>query len=65
VPTLSAVIDLYNRGGIDRPSRSRSIKPLQLTAVERADLLAFLATLSTSTGRDLVTISFAAEAPAP
>lgn len=65
VPNLSAVIELYNRGGIDRPSRSRSIKPLNLTAAERADLLAFLATLSTSTGRDLVTLSFAAKAPAP
>ena len=28
VPTLEAVIDLYNRGGIDRPSRAEEIKPL-------------------------------------
>ena len=63
--TLAAVIDLYDRGGIERPSRSRSIKPLHLTAAERADLLAFLATLSTGTARDLMTASFAALPPAP
>ncbi|UMY18240.1 c-type cytochrome [Methylobacterium organophilum] len=44
--TLSEVIDLYDRGGIDRPSRSRDIRPLGLTAPEKADLLAFLDTLS-------------------
>jgi len=65
VATLDAVIDLYDRGGIERPSRSRSIKPLHLSAAERANLLAFLATLSTSTGQDLTTVSFAELPPAP
>ncbi|MCJ2053496.1 cytochrome-c peroxidase [Methylobacterium sp. J-070] len=65
VPTLEAVIDLYDRGGIERPSRSRSIKPLHLSASERADLLAFLATLSSGTGGDLMTVSFANLPPAP
>jgi cytochrome c peroxidase len=52
VPTLAAVIDLYDRGGIDRPSRAAEIHPLRLTNVEKADLVAFLETL---TGRpDLV-----------
>ena len=46
VPTLDAVIDLYNRGGINRPSRSELIHPLGLTPEEKADLLAFLKTLS-------------------
>lgn len=45
-PTLEAVIDLYNRGGIDRPSRSELIKPLELTAHEKSDLIAFLKTLT-------------------
>jgi cytochrome c peroxidase len=45
-PTLAAVIDLYDRGGIDRPSRSELIKPLGLTAGEKADLIAFLKTLN-------------------
>jgi len=46
VPTLEAVIDLYDRGGIDRPSRSELIHPLGLTPNEKADLLAFLRTLN-------------------
>lgn len=46
VPTLEAVIDLYDKGGIARPSRSEVIKPLGLTAQEKADLLAFLNTLT-------------------
>ena len=44
--SLSDVIDLYDRGGIDRPSRSPAIKPLGLTESEKRDLLAFLKTLS-------------------
>jgi cytochrome c peroxidase len=46
VPTLEAVIDLYNRGGIDRPSRAEEIHPLSLTDSEKADLIAFLRTLN-------------------
>jgi cytochrome c peroxidase len=45
-PTLEAVIDLYDRGGIDRPSRSELIKPLGLTKRDKADLIAFLETLT-------------------
>jgi len=45
-PTLEAVIDLYDRGGIDRPSRSDLMKPLGLTAGEKADLISFLETLT-------------------
>lgn len=45
-PTLEAVIDLYDRGGVDRPSRSELIKRLDLTAEEKADLVAFLRTLT-------------------
>jgi cytochrome c peroxidase len=45
-PTLEAVIDLYDRGGIDRPSRSELIQPLGLSAEEKADLIAFLGTLT-------------------
>lgn len=46
VATLQEVIDLYDRGGIDRPSRSERIFPLKLAAAEKADLLAFLGTLT-------------------
>jgi cytochrome c peroxidase len=48
LPSLEAVVDLYNRGGIDRPSRSEDIRPLGLTAAEKADLVAFLRTLNSA-----------------
>ena len=48
VPTLEAVIDLYNRGGIDRPSRSEQIVPLNLGQAEKANLIAFLQTLNSA-----------------
>lgn len=48
VTTLAEVIELYDRGGIDRPSRSPLIKTLALSAGEKTDLLAFLETLTTS-----------------
>ena len=44
--TLEAVVDLYDRGGIDRPSRADEIKPLRLTNNEKTELLAFLHTLN-------------------
>jgi cytochrome c peroxidase len=46
IPTLEKVIDLYDSGGIERPSRSDSIKPIGLSADEKADLIAFLNTLT-------------------
>jgi cytochrome c peroxidase len=46
IPTLEAVIDLYDRGGIARPSRSELISPLALTSEEKADLVEFLKTLT-------------------
>ena len=46
IATLEQVIELYDRGGIDRPSRSEVIRPLHLTSEEKSDLLAFLQTLS-------------------
>jgi cytochrome c peroxidase len=48
VPTLDAVIDLYDRGGIDRPSRADEIHPLNLSKDEKADVIAFLHTLSSA-----------------
>ena len=47
--TLDDVIDLYDKGGIDRPSRAVSIAPLHLSTSEKADLKAFLKTLSGET----------------
>ncbi len=44
--TLQDVIALYNRGGIDRPSRADPIRKLHLSTGDKADLIAFLHTLS-------------------
>ena len=41
VATLEEVIDLYNKGGVDRPSRAAPIEPLGLNAAEKADLWPF------------------------
>ena len=46
IATLEDVIELYNRGGIDRPSRSPSIEPLSLTETEKKALIEFLQTLT-------------------
>jgi cytochrome c peroxidase len=46
VTSLAEVIDLYDRGGIERPSRDNDIRPLNLQSREKADLIAFLNTLS-------------------
>jgi cytochrome c peroxidase len=48
VATLEEVIELYDRGGIDRPSRDNDIRPLNLRDGEKADLIAFLNTLSSA-----------------
>ncbi|MGY3237377.1 MULTISPECIES: cytochrome-c peroxidase [unclassified Bradyrhizobium] len=44
--TLEQVIDHYDHGGVDRPSRSDLMRPLELTAQDKTDLVAFLKTLS-------------------
>ena len=46
VATLEEVIDLYDKGGIERPSRSVRIFPLHLSQSEKSDLIAFLRTLT-------------------
>lgn len=46
VKALRDVIDLYDRGGIARPSRADEIHPLGLSDGDKDDLLAFLGTLS-------------------
>jgi cytochrome c peroxidase len=48
VGTLEEVIELYDQGGIERPSRSPSIMRLSLSAEEKAELVAFLQTLTAS-----------------
>jgi cytochrome c peroxidase len=48
--TLEDVVRFYEGGGVDRPTRSKDLPaPLMLTDEERADLLAFLESLSSET----------------
>jgi cytochrome c peroxidase len=44
--TLEQVVDHYDTGGVDRPSRSDLMRPLHLTAEEKSDLVAFLKSLT-------------------
>jgi cytochrome c peroxidase len=44
--TLADVVRHYEKGGIDRPSRSAMLRPIQLTEAERLDLVAFMETLT-------------------
>jgi cytochrome c peroxidase len=48
IATLADVVEHYDRGGVDRPSRSDLMKPLALTAQEKADLVAFMMTLTSN-----------------
>ncbi|MGC2398196.1 MAG: cytochrome c peroxidase [Acidobacteriaceae bacterium] len=44
--TLKAVVDFYAGGGNSNPNLDRDIKPLHLSAQDRADLVAFLQSLT-------------------
>jgi cytochrome c peroxidase len=48
IATLEQVVEHYDQGGIDRPSRSDQMKPLGLTAQEKSELVAFLKTLTSN-----------------
>lgn len=63
--TLADVIELYDRGGIDRPSRSRDIRPLNLSQAEKADLIAFLESLNDSGSDGPATRPMTATPPRP
>ena len=46
--TLEQVVEHYDHGGVDRPSRSDLVKPLGLTPQEKSELVAFLKTLTSN-----------------
>ena len=46
IATLEEVIEFYDRGGNPNPTLDRRVRPLNLTAAEKGDLLAFLRALS-------------------
>ena len=47
-PTLEAVVELHNKGGIPNPNLDPVIKPLGLTDTEKKDLVTFLKALTGS-----------------
>jgi cytochrome c peroxidase len=48
--TLDDVVRIYEMGGIDRPTRAKDLPPvIRLSDAERADLIAFLESLSSET----------------
>lgn len=46
LPTLEAVVEHYDSGGKAHPNKSPLVRPLGLTAAEKADLIAFLNALT-------------------
>jgi cytochrome c peroxidase len=48
IATLDQVVDHYDRGGVERPSRSDLMKPLGLTSQDKSDLVVFLMTLTSN-----------------
>jgi cytochrome c peroxidase len=46
LPTLGSVVEHYNAGGKNHPHKSPLVRPLGLTAQEKADLVAFLESLT-------------------
>jgi cytochrome c peroxidase len=48
LPSLEAVVEFYDRGGIDNPEKSPLVAPLGLSGAERAALVAFLKALTGS-----------------
>ncbi|MEJ7804863.1 MAG: cytochrome-c peroxidase, partial [Telluria sp.] len=44
--TLEAVVDYYQRGGIDNPGKDPLVKPLALSEADKRNLVAFLRTLT-------------------
>jgi cytochrome c peroxidase len=48
IATLEGVVEHYDSGGVDRPSRSILIGPLGLAPQDKSDLVAFLRTLTSN-----------------
>jgi cytochrome c peroxidase len=48
VATLLDVVERYDQGGEVRPSRSKEVRPLGLSAQDKADLVAFMETLTSA-----------------
>ena len=58
--SLEAVVEFYNRGGVVNENLDSLIKPLNLNAQEKKDLIAFLNSLTGNNVAELVSDAFAA-----
>lgn len=58
--TLEETVEFYDKGGNPNPNLSKEIKPLHLTVQDKADLVAFMKSLTGEIPKDVVTppISF-------
>jgi cytochrome c peroxidase len=56
IATLEAVVEHYDGGGADRPSRSDLIRPLGLKPQDKSDLVAFLKTLTGNPGPTIMPV---------
>jgi cytochrome c peroxidase len=56
LPTLAAVVDHYSSGGIDRPSRSDQVNPLNLSQQEKDDIISFLRTITGEMVRTVIPV---------
>jgi cytochrome c peroxidase len=59
--TLEAVVDFYDRGGIDNPQKDPLLKPLGLSGTEKQALVAFLRSLTGDNVQKLVAEARAAQ----
>ena len=60
LPTLAAVVEFYDRGGIDNPGKDPTIRPLGLSTEEKRALEAFLSALTGDNVEQLATEARAA-----
>ena len=51
IPTLADAVRHYEKGGVDRPSRSPQMVPIRLSDQERLDLVAFMESLTGEAAR--------------
>lgn len=54
IQTLEEVVEHYNHAGVNRPSRSDLIFPLDLSSQDKADLVAFLRTLTSEPSATII-----------
>jgi cytochrome c peroxidase len=65
LPTLEAVVDFYERGGIENPGKDPLVYALQLDAAEKRALVAFLRTLTGANVEELAAQARAAASTSP